>query len=64
VRARVVVLEVAQDRLGAGRLQVVRVGGVADQAARPVAGLGEQSLEPQRDLAVASGDQDLHVGGG
>ena len=60
VRARVVGLEVAEDRLRAHRLEVGGVVGVADEAAAAVAVVGEQLEEAERDLAVSAGDEDFH----
>ena len=54
------VLEVADDGLGAGRLDVTGVVGIADQRADFVPALGEQAGECQGDLAVTSGDGDAH----
>ena len=60
MRARVVVLEVAQHRDGADPLEVGGMVGVADQAAAVVAVLGEEAEEVEGDLAVATGDEDIH----
>ena len=42
-------------------LEVGDVIGVADQPARGVAALGEESEEAAGDLAVTSGDEDVHA---
>jgi hypothetical protein len=63
VRARVVVLEVAQHRHRAIRLEVGGVVGIADQAAAVVAVLGEEAEEVAGDLAVTAGDEDIHPPG-
>ena len=60
VRAHVVGLEVAQHRVRAVGLEVGDVVGVADQAARGVSALGEQSEQATGDLPVPSGDEDVH----
>ena len=61
VRAHVVVLEIAQDGVSAVGLEVGDVGGIADQPARRVAALGEQSEQAPADLPVPSGDEDVHA---
>ena len=61
VGRRVVVLEVAQDRRRAVRLEVGGVVGVADQPAAVVAGGGELAEEMAGDLAVPAGDEDIHA---
>ena len=61
MRAHVVVLEIAQHRVGAVGLQIADVGDVADQPARRVAALGEESEQAPADLAVPSGDEDVHA---
>ncbi len=53
-------LQVADHGLGPHALQVGGVVGVADQAAGAVAALGQQPLEVERDLPMASGDDDVH----
>ena len=53
-------LHVAHHGLGADRLEVGAVVGVADQAAGPVAARREHPLEVKGDLPVASGDDDVH----
>jgi hypothetical protein len=57
----VVRLQVADDRLAAGRLDVRGVVGVADQRPGPMARPRQQALEAERDLAVTSGDDDVHT---
>lgn len=54
------VLQVDDDGLGADGFEVTRLLGVADQADRRVATLGEQSFEDQGDLAVSAGYDDAH----
>ena len=56
----VVVLEVAADRLRADGLEVGRVLRVADHAAGEVPVGREQPQERARDLAVATGDENVH----
>ena len=53
-------LEVAQHRLGADRLEVGGVIGVADQPPRAIAALGEQPQQAASDLPVAPGDGYIH----
>jgi len=59
----VVLLEVAQHGDGPDPLEVGCVVRVADEAAAVVAVLGEEAEEVARDLAVATGDEDIHAGG-
>ncbi len=54
------VLDVEHDRLGADLLEVRGLLGLADDPPRAVAALGEDLLEPQRDLPVATDDDDVH----
>jgi hypothetical protein len=54
-------LQIAQDRLGAGRPQIVPVLGSADDARDLVTARGEQALQPQRDLTMTSSDDNAHV---
>ena len=60
VRAHVVVLEVAEDGMGAVGLEVGGVVGVADQPAAVVAVAWRAVSKAAGDLAVASGDEDVH----
>ena len=55
-------LEVADNRLGAGLAEVAGMVAIADQADRLVAALGQQLLEEHCDLSVPAGDRDLHAG--
>ena len=60
MRPDVVGLEVAQHGVGAVGLEVGDVVGVADQPARGVSTLREQSQQATGDLSVPSGDEDVH----
>ena len=57
----VLALEVADHRLDPDRVQVVFLGGVADQAEDGVPLRDQQLAEQQPDLAVAAGDRDLDL---
>ena len=54
-------LEVADHRLGAGRLEVGGMLRVANQPPAAVAARGEQPQEPQADLPVPTGHDDVHA---
>ncbi len=54
-------LQIAEDRLGTGRPQIVALLGAADDPRDLVTARGEQSLQPQRDLTMTSSDDNAHV---
>src|SRR5262249_16697832 len=54
------VLDVEDDRLGADRLPVRRLLGLADDPPRAVTAAREDLLQAHRDLAVPSDDRDVH----
>ncbi len=54
-------LQVKHGSLSTGCLQIGHMGGIADDADRPVTSAGEHLLEQQGDLAVPSGDHDAHL---
>ena len=56
------VLEVAHDRIGAGRLHVRGVSRVADQSDHAVAPSEQPGGQPHRDVPVCSCDCDQHEG--
>ena len=58
--SRVGVLEVEHQRLAADPLEIGCLVRVADDADRLMPRFGEQPLQDQGDLAVTSGDDDLH----
>jgi hypothetical protein len=55
-------LEVTEDRLGAVGAEAVRVVGVSDQPADPVASCDQQARQAPSDLPVATGDRYVHDG--
>ncbi|GAA2269148.1 hypothetical protein GCM10010430_63250 [Kitasatospora cystarginea] len=56
--------QVADDCPCAQRLQVVDLFGLADQPGHGVAALREQAFQATGDLAVSTGDDDMHSGDG
>ncbi|MEU9042870.1 MULTISPECIES: hypothetical protein [unclassified Kitasatospora] len=53
-------LEIEHDGLPAGLFDVVDVAGIAHDAHDGVATFGEAPSQPQGDLSVAAGDDNLH----
>ena len=58
----IVALEVADDRLDPRLLEVGGLGGVANEAADPIAPLGQHRPEREADLPVSTGDRHIHLG--
>ena len=56
-------LHVAHHRLRARGLEVAGVVRIADQAPRAITALGEEAQQLERDLTMATGDDDIHGSG-